>query len=140
VLVFKSGSKEMSKGRMNGCDAQMFSRSVWRGVVGDMYPASDNAGWRASAQLSRMKWCGSILLCFLQVKIWSPHLSCSFPHGQVGMFALLNIGSRSLRLIAMRKLQFGRRWAGLLRHIEISGYDVCGTRRLGRMCRWSLKQ
>jgi hypothetical protein len=67
--------------------------------------------------------------------MWSPHLSCSCPHGQVGMFASLKIGSRSLRFIARRKLQFGRRWAGLLRHIEISGYDVCGTRRLGRMRR-----
>jgi hypothetical protein len=36
VLLLKSGSKEMSKGLKKGCDAQMFSRSVWMGVVGDM--------------------------------------------------------------------------------------------------------
>ena len=34
----------------------------------------------------------------------------------------------------MRKLQFGSRLAGVLRFMEINGYEVCGLRMLGR--RW----
>lgn len=122
VAVLKSGSKDMSNGRMLGCDAHRFDRSVCSGLFGEIYPASDRAGCKASAQVSRRKWCGSILLCFLQVNMWSPHLSWLLPQGHVGMlFSSVKSGRRSFRFIAMRKLQFGSRLRSTLRHMETSG-------------------
>lgn len=99
-----------------------------------MYPASERAGWSADAQLSLMKLWGSILLCLMHLNMWSPQASCVMPHGQVGVLADVKIGRRSFRLSARVKLQFGRRLFLLLRHIDISGYDVCGTRILGSRC------
>ena len=44
----------------------------------------------------------------------------------------LKTGSRSLRLSASCVIQFGSLCCGLLLHIPISGYDVCGDSILGR--------
>ncbi len=86
-----------------------------------MYPARDSAGWSANAQLSRITWCGKILLCLTHLNIWSPHLSWIAPQGQDGVLSLSKIGSRSFRFIAMMKLQLGRRFRSILRHIDMSG-------------------
>ena len=98
-----------------------FGRSVCNGDVGVMYPARDIAGWRLVAQLSRMKLWASNLLCFLQQKVWSPYGSCVLPHEHMGGFVMSYIGSLSLRLIAMSKLQFGSRLFLLLLFMETSG-------------------
>ena len=44
----------------------------------------------------------------------------------------LKTGSRSLRLSANFVIQLGSRCCGLLLHIPINGYDVCGDSILGR--------
>jgi hypothetical protein len=44
------------------------------------------------------------------------------------------MGSRNFRLVAIKNVQLGSRWAGLLLFIPISGYDVCGDNMLGS--RW----
>ena len=63
VAGLKSGSKDMSNGQRFGSDWHRLVRSVCRCVFGDMYPARDNAGCSANAQLSRRTLCGAILLC-----------------------------------------------------------------------------
>ena len=100
-----------------------------------MYPAVDRAGWIAFAQESRMELWAPILLICRHWNAWSPYASCVLPHRQMGRFVSVCIGSLSLRLREMSKLQFGSRWEGLLRFIPIRGYDVCGESMLGR--RWT---
>ena len=138
VVGLKSGSKDMSNGRRFGSDGHKLVRSVCRCVFGDMYPARDSAGCSANAQLSRRKLCGAILLCLWHVNMWSPHTSWMHPQGHVGMLVSSKSGRRSFRFIAIRKLQLGNRFRSMLRHMETSGYDVCGTSMLGRSLRWSL--
>jgi hypothetical protein len=48
------------------------------------------------------------------------------------------MGSRSFRLIAIRKLQFGNRCFGLVRDIAMTGCDVWGESMLGSSGRCSL--
>ena len=103
-----------------------------------MCPDNASGCCNVIAQLSRIKLCGIFLLCFLHLKVWSPHLSCCFPHGHCGRWEFVNRGSLSFLFIAIRKLQLGSRFAVLLRFMLMSGYDVCGTRMLGNRCRCSL--
>ena len=42
--------------------------SVWIFAVGDIYPVSARAGCNVLAQLSLMKLCANVLLCFVHWK------------------------------------------------------------------------
>ena len=111
-----------------------FCFSISSDEDGARCPVSASADCNAGAQQSRMKLWGCFLLCFLQLKAWSPQASWILLHGHFGSCSVLNIGSLSFRLMAKRKLQFGCLLDLLDLFIEISGYEVCGTRMLGR--RW----
>ena len=80
----------------------------------------------------RMLLCTPILHIRLHWKVWSPNLSGWRPQGQKGFVVL-----RSFRLMHISKIQGGNRLEALLRHMVISGYDICGDRMLGRRWRCS---
>ena len=65
-------------------------------------------------------------------------MSCVLLQGQHGGSSSLKMGSRSFRLIAIRKLQFGNRCFGLVRDIAMIGCDVWGESMLGSSGRCSL--
>jgi len=87
-----------------------------------MYPASESAGWRTVAQVSRTKLWAIFLLCFTHRNRLSPHLSCGHPHGHNGGVAVFSkSGIRSFRFMVMRKLQLGSLFLSLLQFMEMSG-------------------
>ena len=130
-VVVVLGWKEISNGRAAISVSGRFCSSVWIDVLEGMYPAVERAGCIAFAHESLMELWAPILLMCRHWKAWSPYSSCVLPHLQVGRFVMEWIGSLSLRLREMSKLQFGSRWEGLLRFIPIRGYDVCGDKMLG---------
>ena len=99
-----------------------FCFSISSDEDGARCPVSASAGCNDGAQQYRMKLWGCFLLCFLQLKAWSPQASWILLHGHFGSCSVLNIGSLSFRLMAKRKLQFGSLLDLLDLFMEMSGY------------------
>jgi hypothetical protein len=115
-----SGLKDMSKGRVDVSVRMRFNFSVSSLVVGRMYPTVLRAGWSASAQESLMMLWSCFLLVSLQRNVWSPQRSCGVLQDHVGVCCMWKSGSQSFGFIAISNAQFGRRLAGLLRHMLVS--------------------
>ena len=97
----------------------------------------ESAGVSTEGRPLRMLLCAPILQMRLHWNVWSPYLSAWVPHAHNWGVSAGSSGRRSLRFMHMSKIQGASRFDGTLRHIPISGYDVCGESMLGRRCRCS---